>query len=117
MSLDISSTMDAAEFYLFTIPCDEPAQTTPGLSASGTVVVNGGSGSFTYLWSHVPDGASAFAVDFSSVGDTFFVDDDEAIRTCPYEAVAFGTVSVTVTDTVTGLSEIYGGTYSLEYSG
>lgn len=109
------SNMDAMETYLFTLPCDFPPASSGDVTAVGNINVSGGSGSFTYAWSHVPDGASNFPITFSSSGNDFYA--TAASKVCPYQGTAFGTVSVLVTDTITGQTATFNGSYTVEFTG
>lgn len=108
------SDMVANKFHFWSIPCAFPAPSAT-ISANGNIVVSGGSGSFTYSWSRVADPASNFPSNFSSSGNTFTV--SAGPYSCPHQGTSFGTVSVLVTDTVTGQQETFNGSYSLEYTG
>ena len=101
--------------HRWSIPCDMPAPISGPVTAGGVINVAGGSGSFTYSWSRVADPISDFPVTFTSSGNTFTV--TAASNVCPYQGAAFGTVSVLVTDTITGQTATFNGDYTIEFTG
>ena len=82
--------------------------------------MSGGSGSYSYSWSNSITGQTGMLVGnvgFSGSGTSYTVQ-DAISRTCPTanNASAYGTASVTVTDTVSGLQTTVTDDWYLEYT-
>jgi len=115
MSAGAGTNLDAFDIIMWDMPCRTPTQA--GLAQDSVIInVAGGSGSFTYSWSIVTDPASNFPVQIAPSGNSATVR-DILIRNCPYQGGSFGTVSVLVTDTVTGATATFNGSFTLEYTG
>jgi hypothetical protein len=82
----------------FTDPCS--VVLSGQVMCSRSVVVSGGSGSYSYSWSNETYLSSDFAVDFNSVGNSYSVS-DTVVRSCPYSGIASGAATVTITDDIT----------------